>query len=181
MISVRSIKEEDLEMIMNWRMQPDVTRYMTTDPVLTLEGQKKWFQKISNSTTDKYWVVCLDNVPVGLYSLTDIDWDNKTTSSGFYIAVAEAKSMYLVLSLQISIRNYVFDTLKLEKMVANIFSDNKASLGVSKLCGNKVIKEVKNEVIKNGKSYDVTYTEITADDWHNMKKPSGYEEIDFDV
>jgi len=45
----RQIKEEDLEMIMNWRMMPEITRYMNSDPVLTLEGQKKWFKKIRES------------------------------------------------------------------------------------------------------------------------------------
>ena len=45
----RKIKEEDLEMIMNWRMSPEVTKYMTTDPKLTLDGQKKWLRKINEN------------------------------------------------------------------------------------------------------------------------------------
>ena len=34
-ITLREIREEDLEMIMNWRMDPEVTRYMNTNPRLT--------------------------------------------------------------------------------------------------------------------------------------------------
>ena len=39
-VTLRKIRESDLETIMNWRMDPEITRYMNTDPRLTLEGQK---------------------------------------------------------------------------------------------------------------------------------------------
>ena len=45
-ITLRAITKKDLEKIMHWRMDPDITRYMNTDPKLTLEGQKKWFSSI---------------------------------------------------------------------------------------------------------------------------------------
>ena len=43
----RKVREEDLKIIMHWRMSPDITKYMCSDPVLTIEGQKRWFEKIS--------------------------------------------------------------------------------------------------------------------------------------
>ena len=44
-VTLRKVTEGDLEQIMRWRMDPEITRYMNTDPKLTLEGQKKWFAK----------------------------------------------------------------------------------------------------------------------------------------
>lgn len=52
----RLIKPDDLEMIMDWRMRPEITRYMNTDPKLTIEGQKKWLQKIQQSETEWSWI-----------------------------------------------------------------------------------------------------------------------------
>lgn len=40
-VTLRKVTEGDLEQIMRWRMDPEITRYMNTDPKLTLEGQKK--------------------------------------------------------------------------------------------------------------------------------------------
>ena len=45
-IRLRELREDDLENIMRWRMDPDITRYMNTNPKLTLEGQRKWFKAI---------------------------------------------------------------------------------------------------------------------------------------
>ena len=47
----RNIKEDDLEMILAWRTNPEVTRYMFTDPDLSLEKQRRWFERIAADTT----------------------------------------------------------------------------------------------------------------------------------
>ena len=46
-VTLRKVTEGDLEQIMRWRMDPEITRYMNTDPKLTLEGQKKCLPKCS--------------------------------------------------------------------------------------------------------------------------------------
>ena len=71
-VSLRRIREEDLERIMYWRMDPDVTRYMNTDPVLTLDGQKKWFQKISNDPDLDYYLIEVDGLGAGVINLTGL-------------------------------------------------------------------------------------------------------------
>ena len=35
-VTLRKVTEGDLEQIMRWRMDPEITRYMNTDPKLTL-------------------------------------------------------------------------------------------------------------------------------------------------
>ena len=35
-VTLREIREEDLENIMRWRMAPDITRYMNTNPELKI-------------------------------------------------------------------------------------------------------------------------------------------------
>ena len=62
-IHLREIREEDLELIMQWRMDPDITRYMNTDPKLTPEGQRKWFRAISEDTDVLYWLIEIEGQP----------------------------------------------------------------------------------------------------------------------
>ena len=42
----RKILEDDLEMLMHWRMRPDITYYMNSDPRLTMRDQEKWYGQI---------------------------------------------------------------------------------------------------------------------------------------
>ena len=56
--TVRNVVESDLEKIMNWRMSPEVTTYMNTNPKLTMEKQRKWFEALKNQDIAKYfWII----------------------------------------------------------------------------------------------------------------------------
>ncbi len=61
-VQLKRLTENELELLMNWRMQPDITKMMLTDPVLTLEGQKKWFEKIKNDKSQIRWIIFSDNI-----------------------------------------------------------------------------------------------------------------------
>ena len=62
-VTLREIREEDLENIMRWRMAPDITRYMNTNPELTLEGQKKWLDSIRRNPDVMYWLIQVEEQP----------------------------------------------------------------------------------------------------------------------
>ena len=97
----RKIQEKDLEKLMQWRMRPDITKYMNTDPKLTIEGQKKWFERIvkdSELSVEEgrkgfYWLLEVDGVPTGFVSLVNIDPLNQRTHTGVYIAEKAKRSL----------------------------------------------------------------------------------------
>ena len=79
-LELKVIQEKDLERIMYWRMSPDVTKYMFKDLDLTLEDQKRWFDKIKNDKSCKHWVIRYDGNDIGVLGLIDIDHYNKRCS-----------------------------------------------------------------------------------------------------
>ena len=72
-VTLREIREEDLENIMRWRMAPDITRYMNTNPELTLEGQKKWLDSIRRNPDVMYWLIQVEEQPAGVINLTGLE------------------------------------------------------------------------------------------------------------
>ena len=55
------LREEHLETVRRWRMMPEVTKYMYTDPQISSEDQRKWFEKISKDSSRIYWVISFDD------------------------------------------------------------------------------------------------------------------------
>ena len=178
--TVRPIVEEDLEMIMNWRMSQAVTAYMNTNPKLTLEGQRKWFSSLQNKDTVKYWLIEVDNQPAGIINLADIDYDNRNVSWGYYIGEKKLRSMQLAVSLELSLYQYVFGKMGFEEIYCQVFSVNVGVVKLHQLCGCKVLKTVKDAEEKEGIKYDVTYLNITRDEWKVNKASCHYELIEFD-
>ena len=68
----RPIKEEELQMIMEWRMRPDITKFMYTDPQLTLEMQRKWFHSLKGRKDMFSFMIEVDGIPSGILNITDI-------------------------------------------------------------------------------------------------------------
>lgn len=177
--SVHEIHENDLEQVMRWRMAPDITKWMNTDPVLTLEEQKKWLNKIKSNKQCRYWIVQLRGNSVGVINLTDLDYNLKQGIWGYYIGERWARSIKLALSLELSLYQFFFEQMKFDRLYNEVLSINKGVIELHKRCGNIIEKELPNYVYKNNKYYDVTRMQITREIWFREKASLTYEYIEF--
>lgn len=177
----RKMIESDLEMVMNWRMMPDITKFMYSDPKLTLEGQKKWFHTIKEQNDKYLWIIEVDEVPVGCMMILEIDYINKRCNPGYYIAVKEKRSIELALRLEWSLFDFIFSKLNFNKFVSEVFSFNKGVIRLHQLCGCTIEGTLKEHIMKNGEFYDVTLLRLTKEEWEGKKSKFKYEPIKFEV
>jgi UDP-4-amino-4,6-dideoxy-N-acetyl-beta-L-altrosamine N-acetyltransferase len=177
--SVREIEKYDLERIAKWRMLPEVTKYMPTDPVIDLKKQPQWLKWVKESDNLKKWIIEVDKTPIGVISLSDIDMEKKSCSWGYYIGNKALSSLKLVFSLEMSLYDYVFDSLGLKELHNEVFTINKGVVQIHLACGSWIEKVTENEVEKNGKFFNVSHMSITKDKWNEIKGSKKYEKIKF--
>jgi UDP-4-amino-4,6-dideoxy-N-acetyl-beta-L-altrosamine N-acetyltransferase len=178
-VTLREIREEDLENIMRWRMDEDITRYMNTNPKLTLEGQKLWLKSISENSDVFYRLIEVDEKPAGVINLTKLNEPDGNIGWAYYVGEKKLRSMKLALSLEMSMYDYVFDVLKKKAVYSDVFTLNQGVIALHKLCGCEVVEEKKAHVFKENVYYDVTYMRMTADIWNNIRQTKKYEKIQF--
>ena len=180
-IKLRKVHEEDLEKIMVWRMKPSVTKYMYTDPVLTLEGQKKWFQKISTDESCRYWIIDVDGVAIGLLGLIHIEPEHKRCSWVWYIGEDEYRGKGIAKKIQLNLYDYVFYHMNFNRLYSDILSFNTHEIkNVHEAVGYEVEGVLKQHVIKNGEYLDVVMMGITKDKWNTIKGDFEYSVIEFE-
>lgn len=179
-VRLTPLQERDLQQVMEWRMRPDITKYMNTDPQLTLEGQQNWYTRIKDDPTQRYWLIHVDGVPSGLMSIVDIDKINGRCSWGYYIANLEVRSLYLALYLEWNLYDYVFEKLGLHKLCNETFVLNAQVVRLHKLCGSKEDGIMREHIYKNGKYYDVSVGSILAEEWFEKRKSISYEHFIFE-
>lgn len=177
-IVLRRLTEADLEKTMRWRMDPDITRYMNTDPVLTLEGQKKWFQRISRDETVRYWMIVVDGEDAGVINLADMDYGKKESNWGYYVGEKKLRSLKLSLTLEWNLYDYVFDVLGFQRLYNEVLSANEGVVKLHVMCGSKIDAIYPEHVEKNGVKYDVTAISITAEEWAAKKASLKYDRIE---
>lgn len=174
----RPVMEEELEMVMKWRMTPEITKYMYTDPVLTLELQKEWYEKNKKDECNHTFMIEVNGVPSGILTISDIDRRNRRCSWGYYVAVKAVRSLELSMMLEWNVYDYAFERLKLHKVVGEIFAENKAVVRIHQMCGSVIEGRYKDHILKNGRYYDVISLAITEDMWREEKKKRIYKKAD---
>lgn len=106
--------------MMRWRMDPDITRYMNTNPRLTPEGQKKWFEGVRENPDLKYWMILVEGQPAGVINLTGLTRPDGNLGWAYYVGEKKLRSIQTALSLEMSMYDYAFDSLK-KRLFTGIF------------------------------------------------------------
>lgn len=178
-VTLRPIVENDLENIMRWRMDEDITKYMNTNPKLTMEGQKKWLASIRANEDVQYWVIEVDGEPAGVINLTGLTKPDGELGWAYYMGEKRLRSIKTALSLEMSMYDYVFECLGKKAVYSDVFTLNQGVIQLHKLCGCEIVEEKKNHICKEGIYYDVTFMRMTDEMWKKAKEGKKYEQIDF--
>lgn len=178
-VELKLVTDADLENLMHWRMRPDITKNMNTDPQLTLEGQRKWLQKVNADSSQRQWVIWVDGTPVGNMNITDIDKVNSRCMWGYYVAEKNYRSMKLAMYLELNIYEFILEHLGLNKAYSESFVVNE-SIVLHDLCGAHRDGILRDHVQKNGTFYDVVVHSMTKADWLVKKKEISFERIEIE-
>lgn len=176
-IELRRLTENELELLMNWRMREDISRMMFNTVKLTMEGQLKWFEKIKNSDTEIRWIIWKDEKPIGSLYFVDIDRKNLRCESGWFIAEKDGLDFSQVIAIQRNSYDYAFDVLGLNRVYGLVLDDNKGLPRMLEICGRKVEGVLKQHIIKDGKPHDVIVVGITKDEWRKIRETMNYIKI----
>ncbi|MCD7836972.1 MAG: GNAT family N-acetyltransferase [Lachnospiraceae bacterium] len=178
-VTLRRIREDDLENIMRWRMDEDITRYMNTNPRLTPEGQKEWLKSINDNTDVEYWLIQIEGQPAGVINLTGLNSPDGRLGWAYYVGEKKLRSMKAALSLEMSMYDYAFGILGRNAVYSDVFTLNQGVIALHVLCGCETVEEKKNHVLKDGVYYDVTFMRMTSENWRGIRDGKRYEKINF--
>lgn len=174
---LRLLRESDLETVMRWRMKPEVSQYMYTDPVLTIDGQRRWYDRIRASDRDRVWIIELTDGDraVGLLSLSEIDRVNSRCSWAYYLGETDVRGAGLARALEMAVYGHVFDTLGLNKLCCEVLASNERVVALHEKFGSRVEGVARQHIRKNGVFLDVVRMGMLAADWPAVRerfKPS---------
>ena len=179
-VVLRPVAETDLENIMRWRMDPEITKYMNTNPKLTLEGQKKWYAGICANEDVKYWIIVVDGMDAGVINLTGLTREDGELGWAYYIGEKKCRGIMTALSLEMSMYDYIFGSLGKKALYSDVFTLNQGVIKLHLLCGCEIVEEKKAHVEKEGIAYDVTFMRMTDKMWEQIGPTKKYEKISFE-
>jgi RimJ/RimL family protein N-acetyltransferase len=134
---------------------------MNSDVVPDYDAQLYWFNKLPQPIL--YWVIHYDDKPIGLINLADINLQHRRTSFGFYIG--EDEYWYLGGFVLPYFYNFVFSTFPVNKIMAEVFADNKNVWRIHLRHGYRKIGMMDEHIYKNGEYHSMYMLELLKSDW----------------
>ena len=175
-VILRAMELSDCEMIRGMFNDPDIEDLVVgwAFPVSSY-AQEQWLRYHYNDQSNLRFVIeTEEDGPVGIATLTDIDWKNRRAYHGIKLANKDRRSKGIGTDSVMAIMRYAFDELGLHRLDGSWFDTNDASKCMYKKCG-WIEEGVQREyVFKKGKYRDLTVVGVLASDYYALIDRNGY-------
>ncbi|GAV22548.1 UDP-4-amino-4,6-dideoxy-N-acetyl-beta-L-altrosamine N-acetyltransferase [Carboxydothermus pertinax] len=155
---------EEKKLVLNWRNSDTLRKNMINDHIISFEEHLRWLEKLRERNDLKYWLVYLDDKPIGVLNLQKIDYEKKQAEWGIYIGPEEMRGKGYGKLLLFALLKHYFDEMKFKTLITKVLEDNKIAINLYNKFG---FKSYSNEKINN-KRYILML--FTAEDWEREKE-----------
>lgn len=175
-VVLRAMELEDCELVRGMLNDPEIENLVTGwgFPV-SRYAQNQWFQNHYNDPNNWRFVIeTVENGAIGIATLTDIDWKNRSAFHGMKLASKEIRSKGIGTDTVMAIMRYAFDELQLNRLDGSWFSDNIASINMYKKCGWMEEGVRRQYFYKRGSWHDLVLSGILAEEYYELIEKNHY-------
>lgn len=133
-VTLKQLTHDKIELVRQWRNHPKINKWMSYREFITPEMQENWFNRISNYN-NYFFIVQYNGIEVGLINIRDIDEKRNWGESGIFIWDDSVLNKGVSVRAGLTLYDFAFNDLKLQYLVAHIFSTNLPSIHYHKKFG----------------------------------------------
>lgn len=159
---IRRAERDDLDTVVRWMESPDFLYFLYGDPARSpRQVREKIVGMLGRATGHTmpggiYLIVdSAKHGPIGLLSLQNISWRNRSCSIDLYLGQAQLRNKLITASAIYQALEYCFFELNLHRITAYIYSFNTASWRIFEKTGARRELTLKDHVVRDGQPHDL--------------------------
>jgi RimJ/RimL family protein N-acetyltransferase len=125
-IELSLLQHSQLELIRGWRNSDAVRGVFEYKKFISKEDHLGWFSKL-NPKNNFYFVFSYQDMPLGVVSIKDVDWDLRSGEAGIFLGDTIFVESPIPVVAVIVMMQWAFEVLELEDLYAKIFKENDAA------------------------------------------------------
>jgi RimJ/RimL family protein N-acetyltransferase len=144
-------------------------------PVST-ESQIEWYHKAIHDEKNKRFTIVdkESNMPVGMVTLSGIDWHNRSATHGIKLHPSCPKCKGIGTDAVMTLMKYAFEEVNLNRLDSSHIEGNIPSEKLYLKCGWNIEGMKKNAIYRNGCYHNLKITGITKEDYYKAKEKLGW-------
>jgi RimJ/RimL family protein N-acetyltransferase len=178
---LRAVELEDMELFQELMNDSNIKKNVVGRSYpISKEAQLDWFRnQLSDKSTIRFTIVDLpDNHPIGMVSLTEIDWINRTAETGIKISCKVDKGKGYGTDAHILLNKYAFYEMNMHRLNNCIMSYNIASIKMCQKIGWVQEGVRRSAIFKDGQYYDLLMGGWLKEEFFKAIEVLGYSERD---
>lgn len=174
-VVLRAVELRDCEMIKKMFNDPEIEDVVVGWAFpLSSYAQERWFEKHYDDDDYRFVIETEEDGAIGIATLTDIDWKNRSAYHGIKLAKKENRTKGIGTDSVMAIMRYAFDELGLHRLEGSWFASNTASVNLYKKCGWHEEGVQKSKIYKKGDWRDLTIVAVLEDDYRKLVEENKY-------
>lgn len=164
-VRLEPTRQEFLPLFIRWFADTAVTRYLLLRCPLTLKQEEEWFDSTARNRDAVHWTICVDQRPIGVTGIHDIDWIHRGAVTGTIIG-ERAEWGKGFASEAVSLRTaFAFDELNLERLETHSLGPNAGMHKALERSGYRRIGTRTRSMFREGQWHDTFLFELLRADW----------------
>ena len=127
LLNFKELSPKELEMVLEWRNTKEIQKWMLTREDISLQTHLNFVNSLANAKDKEFFLVKDENSPIGVINFTDIT--PKSCSFGLY---KNPQINGVGDKLMRTICDYAFNRLKIDKLKAEVFTNNEKAIQLYK-------------------------------------------------
>lgn len=137
-VTLHLLTHDKIELLRQWRNHPKIQKRMEYREEITPEMQERWFQRISTSGKDFYYIIEYKGKDIGCINIRDVNFEKGEGEPGIFIWDDEYLGTDVPTRASFCMGDFVWDVLKLKREVIHVLKDNKKAQQYNKQKGFKL-------------------------------------------
>jgi RimJ/RimL family protein N-acetyltransferase len=133
-ITLRELTAKDLDVLLRWRNNPDINKYLA-NRVKTKPEAETWFNHITGSPLNLLKVIIYNGQLIGYCMVESVDAQNRRCEVGIIIGDLQFLGKGIGKIIVTELLKYCFEKLKLHRVLAVIAKGNERSVRLFKSMG----------------------------------------------
>jgi len=175
-VKLRAIENEDLELMREMLNDPEIENAVVgwAFPVSKSQQQQWYENNINNTTNFRFIIETPENEAVGLATLTNIDWKNRSATHGIKLANRANRGQGIGTDTVMAIMRYAFEELNLHRLNGSWLEKNRGSERLYTKCGWVIEGQKRQCVYKNGEFHNLMQVGILKSEYESIVKQLKY-------
>lgn len=172
-IYLRAMEYTDMECFKDMLNDPDISSNVVgwSFPVSDVE-QNNWFEQAVKDQKNKRFTIVMkeSNKAVGMVTLTNIDWHNRSATHGIKLHPSCPKRQGIATDAVMTLMQYAFEEVNLNRLNGSWITYNLASKKLYEKCGWYVEGIKKQAIYRNGEYHDLAISGILKSEYIAVKE-----------